>query len=365
MRRIHFGAVAIGICLAAAGCRREPPEPIRIAVAFPTRNAAVAFMAADEINARGGVRGALIQIIRDTIPTEAEPADVEIRRAESIVAQRPLAVVGHGGSRGSLAAAPVYNQARVVHIVPTGTSRLLRGAGRWTFALPPDDSAEGAFIARFLRDRVGARRVAVFYVNDEYGVGLRDGVRAALRPIVPIRELRLDLDSDLEPLVALALRDRPDAVVVAARARAAIAVTRLLASRGSRVPIVVGDGAVMLPDLLQQTGPAAEGRLYAATFWLATASDSASRRFVAAVERRLSRRAVASDALIYDAVALLAAAVERVGRDPERVRAYVESAGADGPPFQGVAGRYGTAQRPALVMGVARGGDLVPVEPPF
>jgi branched-chain amino acid transport system substrate-binding protein len=351
----------------ASACFHETPAPIRIAVAFPSRNAAVAFMAADEINAAGGVQGAFVQIIRDTIPIEAEPADVEVRRAESIVAQRPLVgVVGHGGSRGSLVAAPVYNEAHVVHLVPTGTSRLLRNAGRWTFALPADDSAEGAFIARFARERLGARRAALFYINDEYGVGLRDGVRSALGTLALAREVRLSLESDLEPAVDLALRDRPDVVIVAARFQTATAVARMLAARDSRVPIVAGDGAVTLPELAEGVGAWGEGRVYAATFWLPSATDSASRRFAAALRRRLLRQATASDALIYDAVRLLVAAVAAVGREPEAVRGYVASLGAARPAFPGVSGPIGFGrERAPLVMGVVRGGDLVSVEPRF
>lgn len=357
-------AVLAGVWLAA--CQGSSREPVRIAVAFPTRNAVVAQVAIDELNAQGGIGGAPIVLVRDTIPSTVEPADVEIRRAEGIAAQRPLAVIGHGGSRGSLAAAPVYNQARIVHIVPTGTSRDLARAGPWTFALPPNDSVEGAFIARFLKERLRARRVAVFYVNDEYGIGLRDGLRAALAPDVPVRELRIDVDSDLGLLADLVRRDRADAVVAAVRAVTAGGIVRRLGEAGLPVPVVVGDGAVALPDLAELAGPSAEGRLYAATFWLPTAADSASRRFTALIRSRLGRRAVASDALVYDAVRLVAAAVGEAGREPEALRRHVAALGVGAPPYRGVSGPLGFgAARPPLVMGVMRSGDLVPVEPPF
>jgi branched-chain amino acid transport system substrate-binding protein len=203
------------------GSCRNTAEPVRIGVAFPARNVPVAFMAADEINAAGGVRGRPVQIVRDTIPVSAEPADLEIQRALSIVARGPLVgVVGHGGSRGSLAAAPVYNDAKIVHIVPTGTSRLLARAGPWTFPLPPNDSIEGAFIAAFVRDVLRARTVVIFYVSDEYGVGLRDGVRAALAgsPVSVRREQRYDLESDLGSLLQAAVQGgAPDVVLVAGR----------------------------------------------------------------------------------------------------------------------------------------------------
>jgi branched-chain amino acid transport system substrate-binding protein len=363
VKRLQYGGTIAAVCAALAACGREPATPVRIAIAFPTRNAAVAFMAADEINAAGGLRGAFLQIIRDTIPMDAEPADVEVRRAELLVAQRPLAVVGHGGSRGSLVAAPVYNDAGIVHVVPTGTSRLLRSAGVWTFVLAPDDSVEGAFIARFARERLGARRAALIYLNDEYGTGLRDGIKAALGDVVLTRELRVSRESELAALVDLALRDRPDVLLVAVRAPTVAAVMRLLAARREAVPVIAGDGAVVLPDLAVESGPAAEGRLYAATFWLPGGTDSASLAFEVALRRRLLREPTASDALIYDAVRLLAQAVRDVGREPADVRDWLHSLGRSRPPYRGVTGALAHGARPPLVMGVVRGGTLAAVEP--
>jgi ABC-type branched-subunit amino acid transport system substrate-binding protein len=356
-------ALALGVLSA---CRRDT-RPVIIGVAFPARNAAVAFLAADDVNAAGGIAGRPLRLVRDTIPVQVEPADLEIRRAQSLVAQAPVAVVGHGGSRGSLAAAPVYNDASIVHLVPTGTSRLLAGAGPWTLVMVPNDSVEGTFIAAFVREVLRARTVALFYVSDEYGVGLRDGVRAALGPGVQVvRDQRYDLDSDLGVLVDATLRGgAPDVAIVAGRAAAAGDLTRHLIARRAPTRVVVGDGAVVLPDLPVRAGPGAAGRLFAATFWLPTGRDSATRRFDAAVRMRFLREATASDALIYDAVRLLADAVAMVGDNPAAVRTYLLSLGRSRPRFRGVTGEIGFGEGagpPRLVMGVLRGQSLVPVE---
>jgi len=354
--------------LAVAACR-EPRRPIKIGVVFFNRNSPAAFMAAEEINAAGGIRGRFVQIVRDTIPTSAEPADVEIQRARSIVAQGPLAVVGHGGSRGSLVAAPVYNDARVIQIVPTGTTRLLARAGKWTLPLPPNDSLEGAFIAAFVRDRLRASSVVIFYQSDEYGVGLRDGVAAGLAgsAVRVIREQRFDLRSPLDALVDAAVRtETPDVVVVAGRTPATVAIVRRLAALGLASRVVAGDGAVNLPDLVEQTGPAGQDRVYAATFWLRSAQDSASLRFVNAFESRVLHEATATDALVYDAVRLLCEAARETGGGPDDVLEYLMSLGRSRPPYLGVTGLTGFGDirlPPRLVMGVVHGTALVAVGP--
>jgi ABC-type branched-subunit amino acid transport system substrate-binding protein len=90
-------------------------------------------------------------------------------------------VVFHQGSRESLLLAPMFREAQVPLLLTSATSRRLRETGPWTFMLAPDDSAEGAFIGSFAAARLGAHSATLFYVVDEYGTGLRDGVMSALR----------------------------------------------------------------------------------------------------------------------------------------------------------------------------------------
>ena len=363
--------VAVLLALGIVACGRKR-EPVRIGVVMPARSAAVAYLAADEINSAGGIGGLPVLIVGDTITDPSEPADLEIRRANSVVGRaKVMAVVGHSGSRGSLVAAPVYNAAGVVQIVPTGTSRLLSRAGPWTFVLPPNDSVEGTFIAAFVRDRLRARSVVVFYVNDEYGIGLRDGVRSALAGggVRLLREQRYDLSNDLGVLVDATVRGEvPDAVVVAGRTSQTAAIARHLRERGLRCHVVAGDGSHALPDLVTLSGPAAEG-IYVVTFWLpGEASDAAGQRFALAVRRRLLREASSPDAMVYDAVRLLTAAAAAVGGDPADVRRYLLDLGVGRPLFHGLTGDIGFrpgAHGLRFTMGVVRRDRVVPVEPAF
>ncbi|MBI4543210.1 MAG: hypothetical protein HY705_09280 [Gemmatimonadetes bacterium] len=118
--------------------------------------------------------------------------------------------------------------------------------------LADDDSVEGAFIGAFAAERLSARRVSIFFVSDEYGIGLRDGLVADLRrrglsvvdevPFNPINELRTLVSASLR-------RGVPDVVVVAGRHREAGLIARSVHDPAPRVRIVVGDGALVLPFL--------------------------------------------------------------------------------------------------------------------
>ena len=294
-------------------------------------------------------------------------ADVEVQRANAI-ARLPglVAVVGHGGSRSSLAAAPVYNEAGVVQIVPNGTSRLLRNAGPWTFRLAADDSVEGAFIGRFVAEKLGARRVSIFYQNDEYGLGLRDGVAAELarRGVAVLFTSPVVAGGDLATLVDVSLRSgRPDVVISGGQPAETGRLAALFAERLGSVQMVGGDGALLLPGLAEAAGAAADS-IYIATFWLSDATDSAGRAFAAAFAARVGRPPVGSDAMSYDALMLAATAIRAVGTDRGAVREYLRSLGRERPPYPGVTGpiAFALPARSGFIMIRLRNGAQVRVE---
>lgn len=355
-RAAAFVSCAAVALLAAAGCGRRG-APVRIGLVLPSDFAAAAVIAAEEINAAGGVSGRRLELVRDSVPPVLpDGGGSHIVRATSVLRRSVIAVIGHEGSGQSLAAAPVYNAAGVVQLVPTGTSRLLAQAGEWTLALAPNDSVEGRFVAGFVRRRLGARSVVIFYANTEYGIGLREGVQGALAAggVTAVRAVRYDLAADLAVLVEAALRHgTPDAVVIAGYAADAGRIAGLLRDRGVRAPIVAGDGAHVLPALVAGRPDAVEG-MYVVTFWLPGVADSATRRFEAAVRRQIGREPSARDAMVYDAFHLLATAVREVGDSPRRVRSYLLSLGVSRPRYHGITGEIGFgagAGAPRFVMG--------------
>jgi len=322
----------------------------------------------DEIAASQDPRSRAITIAVDS-STQGDPPDVEVQRAEHLAAIPGIVgIVGHGGSRGSLAAAPVYNQAGIPQIVPTSTSRLLRDAGPWTFQLPPDDSVEGTFMARFAVERLHARRVTLFYINDEYGIGLRDGVTTELhaRGVVVLDRVAFDTKSDLATLVAAALQaGPPDVVIVAGRQHETGHIARAVWRRRPGTRILAGDGALVLPAVADDAGPAADS-IYVVAFWLADATDSLSRAFIARFRRLNGGTPQSAAAMNHDALMLLVRAIREVGPDRRAVRDYLRSLGGSRPPYLGITGpiTFAAARSPRLVMGRLTRGTVVRVEPP-
>lgn len=292
----------------------------------------------------------------------------EVERAARFAAYPGIAgVVGHPSSRGSLLAAPIYAAAGVPLVVPTGTSRRLREAGPWVLRLAPDDSTEAAFLVAFAADSLGARSLTTFFDNDEYGVGLRDAVRAeaARWDITVVADLPVTgiCSGRRDASVALGVpaTDPPDVVVIAARTPDAVCLAQRVHARSPRTPFVAGDG-VEIDATLHEVVRTAALEFYTVAFWHVGVRGPPSQDFVRRFRSTLGRDPAPGDALAYDAVLMLASAIAERGGRGRAVRDYLQSLGASRPPYEGVTGpiAFAAPRRPIYMLRV-RSDAVVPV----
>jgi len=259
-----------------------------------------------------------------------------------------VGVVGHSGSRDALLGAAVYNVRGVPQVVPNATSRLVAAAGPWTFTLVPNDSVEGKFITDFAVDSLHARRVNVLYVGDEYGVGLRDGIRTGLRQrgieiadaaVVPALPCASPENLAVYRGIAVASirRSRPEVVVLVSSTPGSWCLADIVHGEDPDIWVLGADGIGSTEKVPAEFGHVVPERLRGVTFWT-PGTDSLNQAFVELLRRHLQRDPTAGEALQYDAFMVLAAAVRSVGNDRRAIRSWLASLGISRPPFAGVTG---------------------------
>lgn len=335
--------VLAGTLIAAShlvACRPQRPARQVIAVAYPQWSFMYVELAESTLARTWGDTANIPRFYFDTAsPTEQLERVVEWTQA-AVQLPGVTAVVGPSNSRTALAVAPMVNRAAVPQVVPSATSRLLHQSGPWVFRLVPDDSSEGEFLVRQVLARNGLRRILVLYINDEYGQGLRTGIREALsrNSLEPTAEIPISAESDLELLLRNEFTSRrPDAIIAAIRNVEMIPLAQGLKTLGARVPVFAGDGAFSPFVLHRAVGPL-PFELHAVAFWLPSEADSVGKDFMARFKARSERAARPEDALAYDALVLAAHAVMEGGGDAQGARRWLLSLGVSRPPFPGAAG---------------------------
>lgn len=213
----------------------------------------VAQIAAEEVAREGGIDGVPLEIVAapHSSPNSAAPA---ISIAEEF-ARDPtiLAVIGHTNSAASLAASPIYNKAGLVQIAPTSTAPGLRLAGPYTFTMLPDDSRQAEFLAKQVEERYNPGRLAIIYVNDDYGRGLFTELRTRLDHN---RALRIDEYSYLEVPDTMFPNGKIARSIELSGRQFGLAIERMMKAPPHLIvwlgrPAALGDFRRMLPDQLR------------------------------------------------------------------------------------------------------------------
>jgi len=339
-------------------CRRDPPV---IGVPHPLPSPSVIDVVLQSVaDFPGGPPAAMRGPVSNRETYSAREVDVATQ-----LAAMPgiVAVVGHQDSRSTLLAAPVYDEAGIPLVVPNATSRALSAAGPWVFPVAPTDSQEGAFIAAFASHTLRARGVALLYDNDEYGRGIRDGVRDALAaagtPLAADAPIGAVCAADGEATVALLTSHRPppDVLVLAARQVDAACIVRQARRRLPTLRFITGDAVEISDGQIAALGVAAESTYFVA-FWYDGLTDARSTAFTSAYRRVTGALPSPATALQYDALMLLMTAVREVGANRKAIQAYLSALGGSRPPYEGVTGpiSFQAGRRRPLYMLRVRGG---------
>lgn len=335
--RQRMAAALFALSLVVA-CRDTRPYVVGVVLASEGEQGAR--LALEHVNASGGVRGRALEA-RNFSGAYNSGARVALQVAESLSKDpRVVAVIGHTNSSASLAAAQVYNEQHVAQIAPTTTAPLYSQAGPYSFRLVASDEHQ----ARFLADQVMAKadaRIAIVYVNDDYGRALHMMLDAALaqRAVRPVYEgsyVEDDTANGAAELIGSIAAAHPTILVwlgrasefkrIASRLRAAVPHAEVIASDGFGGSAVESD-----------SGGLFDGVHYVRLVDVDRA-DTALQRVRGEYEK-LGRGELSDQAaLAYDAVLLVAQAIREVGPDRERIRDWLARLGTDHPAYPGITG---------------------------
>jgi len=326
--------------LLGVGC--GSPPPLRIGIVLDGDGERGATLAANDVNGSGGIGGRHLElrILRGLSSTSAK---VALTAAESLVSDPTiLGVVGHTNSSASLAGAQVYNEHHLVQIAPTTTAPLYSEAGRYSFRLVASDVHQGEFLARLVLADPTRPRVALVYVDDDYGRALHGTVTRGLsaRGITAVYEAPYSEGegfTDIDEFAHAIARSRPGLLVWLGRApelrnllpklRAAVPRIRVLASDGFSGPGMLIDSThsiigVRYVRFLDLGNPTPAVRALRKRFEINWAGEEFTDQYL----------------MGYQGVRLLAEAIRAGGDNREAIRQYLSELGSTRPPFPGIAG---------------------------
>lgn len=282
---------------------------------FGTSSHRGTLLAIKEINAAGGVLGKPLQLIHeDNRSLQGESATIA---KKLITRDKVVALLGEVASGRSLEVAPIAQQYRIPMISPSSTNPQVTRTGDYVFRVCFTDPFQGKLLANFARDSLQAQRVAILSdVAQAYSVGLaqffRESWLAGGGSIVSDEKYNGG-EKDFRAQLTTIKAANPDAIMVPGYYNDVGLIVAQARQLGITVPLFGGDGWEA-PELIEIAGAKALEGTYYSTHFSPESTEPLSQQFVAAYKAEYGGQVPdAMAALGYDAVRVLADAIERAG----------------------------------------------------
>jgi branched-chain amino acid transport system substrate-binding protein len=285
----------------------------------------------------------------DTKSDKMEAANAVSRLIEK---DRVTAIIGEVISSDTLSGGPIAERSQVPNISPTATNPLVTQHKQFAFRACFADDLQGKVAARFAREHLKAKRVAVLIDHaQDYCVGLSHYFMREFKrrggQIVSMTYIQTG-DQDFSAQIAALKATKPDLIYAPNYYAEDALLARQLKNLGVEVPILTGDGA-QVPELITLGGPAVNGMYFTAHFHRDQAATPLARDFRKAYEKNHNKELGAFTALGADSYFLLLHAITQANslEGPKIAQALAETKD-----FPGVSGTLTMDQNHNPIKGV-------------
>lgn len=331
MKRFLFFSL-LCLILSVRGCHSRP-RAIAVGIALTQTNHSAVRLAAQEINAQGGIGGVPLELVGMDWHVVDNFDSMEVLKWSNRFAdtKNVVAVIGHSDSASTLSAAAIYNQKKIPQIATIATNPAITNIGSWTYRLCISDAAQGPALAEYAVKDWGKKRAATFYVNDDYGRGLAQlfekRVRELGAEVIASTMHRNVLGADDKELirsVLLGLKKtrEPDLIALFQRSGAAHWTMQTVRDLGLRSDFLGGDN-LSVPSFIQPESGLAEG-MRISQFFFPHPDQARPLEFIQKYRQFAGEEPDYGGAFAYDAVYLLRDAIQQGGYTREGVKSYLD-----------------------------------------
>jgi ABC-type branched-subunit amino acid transport system substrate-binding protein len=328
MKRLVLTLSLFALVAGFAAAPLYAAETVKIGAAFALSGSIAVYgegfkkcvdLAVEEINARGGIKGRKVEIVYED--NKSNPKDCVSAVRKLITVDKVPVLFGPAGSSNFMAAAPVAQESKVVMLSAQGTAEKLTQAGPYIFRIIPSNAKQGQRLAKLAFD-LGYRRLPVMYVNNDWGLDLKDGfvnsfkqMGGVVTDIIPFDEKKTDYRTEL----LRANRENPKAIVNLTYINEGAVQFKQAFETGIKTQWLCGSAA-RAPKMVELAGKAAEGVM--GTYPSVPQDTAEHKAFKAAYQKKYGddKIPIFGD-YNYDMVHLTARAIEKGGYTAEGIRA--------------------------------------------
>lgn len=328
----------LGFGLQAVAAEQE----IKIGVVFPLTGEGSwwglnardgVLLAAEEINAEGGIHGKLIKPIFEDGKCSGKEAVSAFKKLVSV--DHVSAVIGEICDTATNAMAPIAQSKQIVLITPGSEAPSITIGRDFVFRLWVPNDRQGRLMAHFARKHLKAKKAAVLAINNDYGIPLAGAFEKEFRllggEISGSQSYPMGVQ-DLKPQLLRLKLGTPELLYLAGHHSDGVLAVNQMAELGIELQVLGVSALNSKEGFFEPLGKRAEGII------LCDLVDNSTKKFRARYRRRFGKEwpgVSGTIATAYDALAILGEAIKHVGNDSREIRNFL--AEIDG--YQGVSGK--------------------------
>ncbi|MGH7264677.1 MAG: ABC transporter substrate-binding protein [Candidatus Rokuibacteriota bacterium] len=320
VRSLTIAAVALAIAGPAAA------EDIVLGVIAPLTGSKAeqgmqfkegAELAVADLNRAGGVLGRQVRL--EILDDEGQPKNA-VAAAQKLAANRSVVgVIGPSSTASCRAALPILERAKLVTISPSASTASLVTDHKYMYLMSPAIPFYGPLVPRFAQQELGAKKIAIVKVKDDWGLGVSRAAReyAQQHGMTVVAEVEYAQgDRDFKTHITAVKDKGPDVVILNTHYTEGAIITKQARELGLTVPIVA-QGTNVYPQYVEIAGQAAEGSIGWVDF-LASLDDPGVKRAVARFQEAYGTPPLNYHITSYDGVHVIADAIKKVGNTEDR-----------------------------------------------
>jgi len=276
-------------------------------------------MAVEEINASGGVKSRKIKVIYEDDGGEPQKSVSAVQKLINV--DKVLAILGPMWSSCVLAVAPIVESKGVVILSPTASSPKITYAGDYIFRNTYSDAIEGAKTAEFASKELKYGKAGILFINNDYGVGLKDAFKRKFEELggkIVIDEGYDPKTTDFRTILVKVKERSPEVIYIAGYSEMG-QLLRQMRETGIKIPVL---SCIMfeISDIAKVAGKAAEGVIYAYPSYDPEKGNEITLKFAKKFKEKYGTLPDPEAAFSYDAVKILALAMEKGGFTSEDIK---------------------------------------------
>lgn len=221
---------------------------------------AAAKMAAEDINANGGVNGCKVELAVEDYKSDPGTAVVRVRR---LIDQGVYGIIGPNQGSATLAIRPIINSSKIPICAFNNTISITEGDNPYIFRCHSNDRDNVKATILYLKQKYDAKRIAVVHTDDAYGTEAADALEEVAKSgptkIIVTAKISYPYSAkDATSEWARAKATNPDAYVLWGSGTSQPVALRAAQRLGTDKPIIGGQG-LTTSAVIEASGSAAEG----------------------------------------------------------------------------------------------------------